>query len=157
MQQQPLKEVTFTRIINAPRQLGFKVWTDEKHLAEWWGPKGFTNPVCEVDARTGGSILIHMAWWGDGPVFPMKGVFYEVDEPSKLVFSALAFEGEDGSFGIENMNTVTFEDLAITEQSLPIHVAVIRAGKAVEGALAGMEQGWNESLDKLTVFITTIN
>ena len=29
-------------------------------LAEWWGPKGFINPVCEIDPRPGGAILIHM-------------------------------------------------------------------------------------------------
>lgn len=157
MSQTPIKEVTFTRILNAPRDLVFKAWTDEKHMAEWWGPKNFTNPVCNIDARPGGHILIHMTWGENGPVFPMKGVFYEVDEPSKLVFSSLAFEDENGNFGLENMNTITFEDLGNNKTKLTVYAAVMRKGPGVDGALAGMEQGWSESLDKLNALVTTIS
>jgi len=39
-------EVAFTRVFDAPRPLVFKVWTDPKHVAQWWGPHGFTNPRC---------------------------------------------------------------------------------------------------------------
>jgi len=52
--------LTITRIFDAPRELVFKAWTDPKMLARWWGPHGFTNPVCEVDVRVGGGIRIHM-------------------------------------------------------------------------------------------------
>jgi len=153
----PIKEVTITRILNAPRELVFKVWTDEKHMAQWWGPNGFTNPVCTLDVRPGGNILIHMAWPNGGPVFPMKGVFYEVDEPNKLVFSGLAFEKEDGSFGLENMNTITFEDLGNGKTKLTVHAAVIKASPEVSGAVAGMDQGWRESLVKLDELIAEVN
>jgi uncharacterized protein YndB with AHSA1/START domain len=37
------REVVTTRVIDAPRELVFKAWTDPEHLAQWWGPKGFTN------------------------------------------------------------------------------------------------------------------
>lgn len=42
-------EVAFTRVFNAPRRLVFKVWTEPKHVVQWWGPHGFTNPRCELD------------------------------------------------------------------------------------------------------------
>jgi len=45
-----------TREFDAPRELVFKAWTDPKHLAQWWGPKGFTNPVCEWDVRPGTNL-----------------------------------------------------------------------------------------------------
>ena len=45
------RELTITRVLDAPRSLVFRMWTEAKHMARWWGPKGFTNPVCEVDAR----------------------------------------------------------------------------------------------------------
>jgi uncharacterized protein YndB with AHSA1/START domain len=45
------RELVLSRVFDAPRELVFQAWTDPKHLAQWWGPKGFTNPVCEVDAR----------------------------------------------------------------------------------------------------------
>ncbi len=156
MSSQPIKEVTLTRVLNAPRELVYKAWTDEKHMAEWWGPKHFTNPVCQMDVRPGGSLLIHMAWPGDGPVFPMKGVFYEVVEPSKLVFSSLAFEKEDGTFGLENMNTITFEDLGNNQTKLTVYAVVLKAAPEVSGALAGMDQGWSESLDKLASLVATM-
>jgi uncharacterized protein YndB with AHSA1/START domain len=54
------RELTITRVFDAPRTLVFKACTDPKHVAEWWGPKGFTNPVCEFDARVGGKLRIHM-------------------------------------------------------------------------------------------------
>ena len=50
------REFVITREFDAPRELVFQAWTDPKHLAEWWGPRGFTNPVCQWDARPGGKI-----------------------------------------------------------------------------------------------------
>jgi uncharacterized protein YndB with AHSA1/START domain len=40
------REVVLTRIFDAPRDLEFKLWVDPRHLAQWWGPHGFTNLVC---------------------------------------------------------------------------------------------------------------
>src|ERR1700678_1388251 len=45
------REFVITREFDAPRELVFKAWTDPKHLAQWWGPRGFTNPVCDWNAR----------------------------------------------------------------------------------------------------------
>ena len=53
-------EVAFTRVFDAPRRLVFQVWTDPRHLAQWWGPRGFTNPRCEWEARPGAPIHIDM-------------------------------------------------------------------------------------------------
>ena len=47
----PARELTLIRIFDAPRSLVFQAWTDPELLAKWWGPKTFTNPVCEFDAR----------------------------------------------------------------------------------------------------------
>jgi hypothetical protein len=53
-------EFIFERVLDAPPDRVFRAWTDPEGLARWWGPKGFTNPLCEVDARPGGAIRIHM-------------------------------------------------------------------------------------------------
>src|SRR5687768_2336267 len=82
-------EVVLTRLFDAPRALVFKVWTEPRHLAQWWGPRDFTNPVCELDVRVGGSILIHMRA-PDGRVYPMTGTFREIVAPERLVFTAVA-------------------------------------------------------------------
>ena len=52
------REIDIGRMFDAPRWLVFQTWTDPKHVAQWRGPHGFTNPVCELDVRAGGIIPI---------------------------------------------------------------------------------------------------
>lgn len=51
---QSQREIAIVRILRAPRSLVFQAWTDPKHIAQWWGPKGFTTRVIEMDVRPGG-------------------------------------------------------------------------------------------------------
>ena len=140
------RTVSFTRIFDAPRELVFKAWTDPKHLAQWWGPKGFTNPVCEVDARPGGAIWIVMRA-PDGAEYPMKGVFREVAPPERLVFSATAVD-HDGTRHLEELTTVTFaEHHGRTTLTLRAHA--VGFSPQAPFMLQGMEQGWSQSLDRL--------
>jgi len=67
---------TLTRAFDAPPTLVWKAWTDPKMMAQWFGPRDFTNPVCELDVRVGGSLRIVMRG-PDGNDYPMKGVFLE--------------------------------------------------------------------------------
>ncbi len=60
------RTVTITRVFDAPRELVFRMWTESEHMAQWWGPQCFTNPVCEIDVRPGGKILSTCA----GPMAP---------------------------------------------------------------------------------------
>jgi uncharacterized protein YndB with AHSA1/START domain len=150
-QNEYVKELTLTRVFDAPRERVWKAWTDPKLLAQWWGPRGFTNPVCEVDPRPGGKIVIHMS--GFGMLAPMAGVFQEVVEPERLVFTNNAFfEVPLVKPVIENITTVTFEDLG-GKTRLTVHTGVLKAAAEATRALAGMEQGWTESLDKLAEFL----
>src|SRR5207244_6057570 len=98
---QPMtREVTLTRMIDAPRALLWAAWTEPKHVAQWWGPHHFTNPVCEMDVRPGGKLMIHMKA-PDGTVYPMPGTFTEVIKPQRLRFTAFA-EGLDGTKYLES-------------------------------------------------------
>jgi uncharacterized protein YndB with AHSA1/START domain len=144
------REITITRVFNAPRELVFKAWTDPKQLAEWWGPKGFTNPVCEVDLRPGGALRIVMRA-PDGADYPMKGVFREIVPPSRLVFTNIAVD-KDGNHIIEGLTTVTFaEEGRKTKLTLQTRGAAV-----VDYAVAylqGMEAGWTQSLEKLEALV----
>lgn len=141
------RELVLTRVLDAPRELVFKAWTDPKHMAQWWGPKYFTNPVCEMDVRPGGAILIHMQD-PDGVVYPMKGVFQEVVAPERLVFSTSAIEDDDANPQLESLTVVTFDEHE-GKTKLTVQSVVTKAMPGAEGALAGMEEGWTQSLDKL--------
>jgi uncharacterized protein YndB with AHSA1/START domain len=56
------RDLVITRIFDAPRSLVWKAWTDPKQVAQWWGPQGFTNPLCECAQKTAGSRLHVRAW-----------------------------------------------------------------------------------------------
>jgi uncharacterized protein YndB with AHSA1/START domain len=141
-----MQELLTTRVFDAPRDLVFKAWTDPERLQRWWGPQGFTNPVCEVDVRRGGTIRIHMRA-PDGAVYPMTGEFHEIVEPERLVFTSRALDG-NGEALFEVLNTVTFaEEGGKTKLTLHARVSDVKGDAAQH--LAGMEQGWSMSLDRL--------
>ena len=52
-----IERMVVTRVFDAPRELVWKAWTDPKYIMQWWGPKGFTAPVCQMDFRVGGKSL----------------------------------------------------------------------------------------------------
>jgi uncharacterized protein YndB with AHSA1/START domain len=143
-------EVLLARVFDAPREVVFRTWTEPRHLAQWWGPRGFTNPVCELDLRVGGKILIHMRA-PDGVVYPMTGTFWEVMPPERLVFSAIA-EDRAGRALLEGLVTVTFE-----EQGGKTKVTVREKAAALMPAggrmLEGMENGWAQSLNRLDALV----
>jgi uncharacterized protein YndB with AHSA1/START domain len=140
-----VRELVITRVFDAPRSLAFRVWTNPKHVAQWWGPHGFTNPVCELDARTGGAILIHMRG-PDGTVYPMTGVFQEVVEPERLVFTSVALD-EEGNSLFEVLNTVMFAEQG-RKSTLTLRASVLKATPQAIPHLAGMEAGWAQSLER---------
>ena len=145
------QEIIITREFDAPRDLVFKACTDPELVAQWWGPKYFTNPVCEMDARPGGDILIHMQG-PNGAIYPMTGVFNEIVEPERLVFTSSALGGDQGEPMLEDITTVTFEEVN-GKTRVTVHAVVTKATPEAEGALDGMEEGWNQSLDKLAEFL----
>jgi uncharacterized protein YndB with AHSA1/START domain len=79
------REIVTTRVLNAPRGLVFKAWTDPYHLMHWWGPKGFTNTFHEFDLRPGG-IWRFVMHGPDGVDYKNKSVFVEVVKPERIVF-----------------------------------------------------------------------
>jgi uncharacterized protein YndB with AHSA1/START domain len=144
------RELTIVRIFDAPRALVFRAWTDPKMMAEWWAPKRFTNPVCEVDVRIGGALRIVMRG-PDGWEHPMKGVFTDVVKNERIVFTNIAVDAA-GNHLLEGVTTVSFEEHG-GKTKMTLHTRA--AGKVPQAAfmLGGMEQGWTESIDKLEALL----
>jgi len=140
------KEMTLTRIINSPREIVFRAWTDPEQLEKWWGPKDFTNPICNIDATPGGEILIHMQA-PDRTVYPMAGEFHEILEPEKLVFTSAALD-KDGNRLFEVLNTVIFSD-ENGKTTISLHAAVSNITEEGRPYLDGMNEGWAQSIDRL--------
>jgi uncharacterized protein YndB with AHSA1/START domain len=150
-----VKELVVTRIFDAPRALVFKAWTDPKHLAQWWGPNEFTSTVHKLEVWPGGVMHIDMTG-PDGTLYPGKSVFHEVVEPERLVFTTRAFENTDGIPALEVQHTVTFADHD-GKTKLTLQAVVLKALPEAAEGLAGMEQGWNESLDRLASTLGSMN
>lgn len=140
-------DLTITRTFDAPRERVWDAWTEPAQVEQWWGPKGFTSTVHEMDVRPGGTFRIDMEA-PDGTVYPDEGDFHEVDEPERLVITSRAFEDDDGSYRLEVRNAVTFADRGDTTE-LTLEAEVLKATEDMAGPLEGMEQGWSQSLDKL--------
>jgi uncharacterized protein YndB with AHSA1/START domain len=140
--------LVLTRIFDARREDVFKAWTEQEQLAAWFGPEHFTATVAEINAHVGGKLYIVMRH-PDGMQYPINGIFKEVDEPSKLVFTGIPLD-KDGNALFEDLNTVTFEDVdGKTKLTLTVEMLSTTNAPEIEQMLAGMEEGWSGSWDKL--------
>jgi len=79
------REIVTTRVIDAPRELVFRAFTEPERLARWWGPKGFRNTFHEFDLRPGGQwrFVMHGP---DGKDYENHSEFREVVKPERIVF-----------------------------------------------------------------------
>jgi uncharacterized protein YndB with AHSA1/START domain len=144
------RELTLTRLLDAPRALVFKAWTDPEHLMRWWGPHSFTTPQCEMDLRPGGALRIVMRG-PDGSDYPMTGVFDEVQPPQRLSFNFTA-EYPAGVAVLKGVTAITLTELDGKTQL----VLTARATGLVPQAaqmLAGMEIGWSQTLERLQALV----
>lgn len=139
-------KVAITRVFDAPRALVWQAWTDPKMMAQWFGPRGFTSTVPELDVRVGGALRIVMHG-PDGNDHPMKGVFLDVAPPERLVFTSIAID-KDGNHLLEGETTVTLTEQGGKTTLRLVSHAVGRVPMAPR-MLAGMEAGWTQSIDKL--------
>jgi uncharacterized protein YndB with AHSA1/START domain len=147
------RELVITQVLDAPREVVFKAWIDPKQMAKWWGPKGFTNPVCEMDVRPGGSLRIVMR--GPGRVdHPMTGVFCVIVEPERLVFTAVARDKQDNPL-LESLTTVAFAKHG-GKTKLTVQASAVGLAPVAPQMLDGMEAGWTQSLERLANHVSRI-
>src|SRR5512134_2988905 len=78
------QELVITRVFDAPRELVWKAWSEPEHFKRWWGPKGFTCPVCQIDFRVGGKFLGCMRS-PEGQDFWSTGVYKEIVPLERIV------------------------------------------------------------------------
>ena len=160
MEEQNVKELTITRSFDVPVEKVWRALVDQELVKEWWGPRGVTIPVCEIDARKGGKISITMRAGKElgnfeGQEWPMIGEFDEVIEGKKLVFTSGAVqERESKKMSIKSQTTMTLEEKN-GKTKLVVFIKVIESDSSPEAkfALQGMSMGWNQQVDKLGEFL----
>ena len=140
------------RIFNAPRELVWKVMHDPMLVTRWWGPRGYTTTVVEMDVRPGGAWRFINHTTG-GEDVPFTGEYREVVPPEKVVYTFIV--DLDGARDQAGLITTTLEDLGgrtrLTDRS---HFGTT---EALEGALqTGMVEGGVATYDRLEELIATM-
>ena len=151
------REIVMTRVFDAPRTLVFDAWTKPELFARWFGARGWTVPVCEIDLRPGGAFR-YILRGPDGSEVVMRGVYREVVPPERLVttesfdgFAEVGWRPED-----ETMTTAVF-----TEQAgkTTWTATVFYPSKEVRDAALQLSEAWRgtgESLDRLAELLQTL-
>jgi len=153
------ERMVVTRVFDAPRALVWKAWTDPKYVMQWWGPKGFTAPLCETDFRVGGKFRCCMRT-PDGQEFWNGGEYHEIVLHEKIVYS-MYFSDSKGNkvepeqLGIEHEaieganDVVIFEDFGNGQTKL-----TLIGNETMENAKnSGQLEGWDQILDKVAAVV----
>jgi uncharacterized protein YndB with AHSA1/START domain len=141
------REITTTRLVDAPRELVFDAFTQPEHVARWWGPNGFTNTIHVMDVRPGGEwrFVMHGP---DGTDYPNKHIFREIVRPERIVMSHVSGPMFTMTVTLENQGGKTLVTMhALFETEADYSLAVNRFG-AIEGA--------RQNMARLAEYMTTM-
>ena len=153
------ERMVVTRVFDAPLALVWNACTDPQYVMQWWGPKGFTSPVCKIDFRVGGKFLCCMkspdGWEGWN-----AGEYHEIILHEKIVYSMYFADSkgnkvEPAELGIEDKaidgarDVVIFEDFGNGQTKL-----TLIGNEPMEDAKnSGQLEGWNQQLDKVAAIV----
>ncbi|MDP9119795.1 MAG: SRPBCC family protein [Acidobacteriota bacterium] len=133
------REIVMTRIFDAPRDLVFEAWTDPRHVAQWWGPKGFTSTIDEMDVRPGGvwRLVLHGP---DGVDYRNKIVFVEIVKPERLVYSHVSSPRFEMTVNFAEEGGKTRLTARMVFESAALRAKVAQKFGAVEGLYETLER-----------------
>jgi len=147
------RELTFTRIFDAPRQLVFKAFSDPEQLRQWWGPQGWSMPVCMIDFRPGGdwSYCIRNP---SGEKHWVRARYHKIVPTQEIAFSDVMVDSQGKVIGglPEKHETVTFEDLG-SQTRVTMHVRLDSLVDYEKLLAMGFLRGFNETLSNLEHFL----
>jgi uncharacterized protein YndB with AHSA1/START domain len=148
------RELVIARIIDAPREKMFRAWTDPELLKQWFAPLPWTTPFAQTDVRPGGASLIVMRD-PDGNEFPNRGVYLEVVENERLVFTdaySRAWEPSEKPFMTV---ALTFEaEGGKTRYTARVRHWTVADREAHEQM--GFHEGWGQCADQLEALTAKI-
>ncbi|HWB28474.1 MAG TPA: SRPBCC family protein [Chitinophagaceae bacterium] len=146
MEEASNRELRITRTFKAPISLVWEVWTNPEHIANWWGPNGFTNTIHDMDLREGGEWKLTMHG-PDGTNYPNRSIFKEIIPLKKIVFehfnphfiTTVIFESEGEK---------TFMDWCMLFDTADLREIVVKAHKA--------DVGQKQNVDKLEKYLSNL-
>jgi uncharacterized protein YndB with AHSA1/START domain len=149
LEQHP-RSIIATRVYDAPRELVWTAWTDPKHLAQWWGPNGFSTTTSAYDLRPGG-VWRFVMHGPDGRDYQNKITFDEIVRPERIAYH---HGGGDDVEPVQFRTTVTFDDLGGNSTRLTLHAVFPSAGERERVIKAyGADKGAMQTLSRLADYV----
>ncbi|UPK45164.1 SRPBCC domain-containing protein [Paenibacillus pabuli] len=150
------KVLVLERVFDAPRELVFSMFKEPEHLQRWWGPRGWTIPVCNVDFRPGGiwhycmkcedksqGDFYGMESWG-------KAVYKEIVEPERIVYTDYFSDAEGNTDESLPSTEVTMQFIDLGGKTKIVNRSEYVSADALQTVMdMGMLQGITETWDRL--------
>ncbi|MDT3425364.1 uncharacterized protein YndB with AHSA1/START domain [Paenibacillus forsythiae] len=157
------QELVLERVFDAPRELVFKAFSEAEHLKHWWGPRGWTLPVCSIDFRPGGvwhycmkcvdekqGDFYGMESWG-------KAVYREIAAPERIVYTDYFSDAEGNVAEGMPSSDITMEFIEQDGKTKVISRGRFESAEALKTVMdMGMEQGITETWDRLEEYLATV-
>ena len=142
------RQIVTTRVIDGPRELVFRAWTEPRHLARWFGPRGFTTSTRAFEFRPGGVWDFDLVG-PDGTVYPNRIEWREIEPPARITFRQGGHENDPDAFE----SSVIFADRA---GRTAITLRALLNSKAQRDYLAEhyrAVEGGRETLERLEEYV----
>ena len=140
------REIRITRMLNAPIELVWKVWTEPEHIKNWWGPDGFTNTISKMVVEPGGewNLIMHGP---DGKDYKNKSVFTEVIRHKKIVYHHYA-PNFIATIEFESHGDKTYLSWHMLFETRELFIQVVKTFKA--------DEGLKQNVVKLTAYLEEV-
>ena len=133
------REIRISRLLNAPIELVWKVWTDPDHIKQWWGPNGFSNTITKMEIKPGGEwdLVMHGP---DGTDYKNKSVFKEIVRHKKIVYEHVTGPKFLATIEFESRGRTTFLQWHMLFATKEEFIQTVKTFKADEGLRQNVEK-----------------
>ena len=139
------RELLISRTLNAPVELVWEAWTKPEHIANWWGPNGFTNTITKMEIQPGGEwdLVMHGP---DGTDYKNKSVFKEIIPFKKIVYDHVSGPKFTATITFEAQGEQTLLNWHMLFETAEQFIQVVKTFKA--------DEGLKQNIEKLNVYLS---
>ncbi|WP_374634940.1 SRPBCC domain-containing protein [Ferrovibrio sp.] len=157
-----------TRVVDAPRELVWRMYTQADHLKNWFGPKGFPMTHCSMDLRVGGMFHYCLQMPGGGSEMWGRWIFRAIEPPRRLVTVTSFSDAEGGvtrhplapGWPLHMLGETLFDDEADGKTRITVTTTALDASEAeiatFKGGFASMTQGWSGTFQQFSDYLATL-
>ena len=141
------RELKISRLLNAPIELVWEVWTNPEHIKNWWGPNGFTNTIARMDIRPEGKwdLVMHGP---DGTDYKNKSVFKEIVQHKRIVYEHVSAPKFLATIQFESLGNQTHLEWHMLFETKEQFIQVVKTFKA--------DEGLKQNVEKLSEYLKTV-